>query len=78
MKTAISIPDHLFLKADEFARQRNMSRSALFSVAIAQYLEQHNEDAVTQRLNAVFATEESSPDPILTRLQVLSLPEEDW
>ena len=55
-----------------------MTRSALFTVAVDEYLQQHREDDVTQKLNEVYATEDSSLDPVFARLQSLSLPKEEW
>jgi len=78
MKTAISIPDPIFSRAERFARRRKMSRSALFAAAVSEYLEQHGEENVTERLNEVYANESSALDPILTKLQSLSLAEEQW
>ena len=60
MKTAISIPDPIFSRAERFARQRKMSRSALFTVAVSEYLEQHGEENVTARLNELYASENSA------------------
>ena len=78
MKTAISIPDQIFSRAERFALRRKMTRSALFTAAVAEYLEQHREDDVTERLNRIYADEDSSLDPVLARLQALSLPKEEW
>lgn len=78
MKTAISIPDQIFSQAERFARQRQMTRSALFTAAVVEYLRQHREDDVTERLNRVH-TEEDAADQVFARLQWQSLPkEEQW
>jgi hypothetical protein len=78
MKTAISIPDSIFLRATEFAQRRRLTRSALFTVAVDEYIDHHREEDVTRRLNEVYAKESSSLDPVLARLQSLSLPKEEW
>jgi len=78
MKTAISIPNQVFLRADKFARLRKMTRSALFTIAVDEYIQHHRQDNVTQKLNEVYAKEDSSLDSVLGKLQVLSLPKEDW
>ena len=78
MKTAISIPDPIFSRADQFARRRKMSRSALFTVAVSQYLDQHSEEDVTAKLNQVYADEPSELDPALVEAQRRVLPEEEW
>ena len=78
MKTAISIPDDVFSRAEKFAGRRKMTRSALFTVAVDEYIQHHRNDDVTEKLDKVYATEDSSLDPVFARLQSLSLPKEDW
>jgi len=78
MKTAISIPDDVFSRAERFAHRRKMTRSALFTQAVDEYLQHHRDDDVTQKLNEVYASEDSSLDPVFARLQSLSLPKEEW
>ena len=78
MKTAISVPDAVFSRAEVFARRRKMTRSALFTVAVDEYVQQHRVEDVTRKLNEIYAKEDSSLDPVLERLQTLSLPKEDW
>jgi len=78
MKTAISVPDAIFARAEAFARRRKMTRSALFTVAVDMYVQQHRAEDVTRKLNEIYAKEDSSLDPVLDRLQALSLPREEW
>ena len=78
MKTAISIPDQVFSRADKFARHRKMTRSALFTIAVDEFIKHHRQEDVTERLNKVYAKEDSFLDPVLDKLQALSLPREDW
>lgn len=70
MKTAISIPDHLFKAAEELARRLGKSRSELYTTAIASYLDQHRQDRVTERLNEVYGPheEQAELDPVLATL----------
>jgi metal-responsive CopG/Arc/MetJ family transcriptional regulator len=78
MKTAISIPDDVFSRAEGFAHRQKMTRSALFTVAVDEYVQKHRSDDVTRKLNEVYAKEDSSLDPVLERLQALSIPKEEW
>jgi metal-responsive CopG/Arc/MetJ family transcriptional regulator len=78
MKTAISIPDELFQRAENFAHQKHMTRSALFTAAVKEYMQHHRDDNITEKLNEVYSEQPSSLDPILEELQHLSLPKEDW
>ena len=78
MKTAISVPDAVFSRAEMFARNRKMTRSALFTVAVDEYVQHHRTEDVTRRLNEIYAKEDSSVDPVLQDLQTISLPKEKW
>lgn len=80
MKTAISIPDDEFKKADELAARLGMSRSELYRSALAEFMSKHSEEAVTERLNELYEgkDEESSMSEILLRMQAESIAEEEW
>lgn len=79
MKTAISIPDDLFIEADRLARRLGISRSQLYARAANDFLKKHDRADVTERLNRVFE-KQGAPgvDPVLSRLQAASVPREDW
>ena len=78
MKTAISIPDPVFDAADELADRLGLSRSALYAQAVVEFLERHRSDGVTNRLNEVYADVPSGMDPVLHKMQLSSLPYEEW
>lgn len=65
MKTAISIPDSLFEAAENFAQRMGLSRSELYAKAIQEYLKAHSGDRITEKLDAVYAENDSSLDPFL-------------
>jgi len=68
----------VFSRADNFARHRKMTRSALFTVAVNEFIQHHKQEDVTERLNEVYAKENCSLGPVLDKLQTLSLPKGDW
>ncbi len=78
MKTAISLPDELYQRAETTARKMRISRSRLYSRAIAEFLEKEEDSAVTERLNTVYAEQSSVLDPSLERAQLVSLGRDDW
>lgn len=78
MKIAISVPDEVFEAGEHLARQLGLSRSQLYSDALSAYLSERGAAAVTAKLNAVYATEPSKPDPALARLQLTRLANETW
>ncbi len=78
MKTAISLPDPVFAEAESLARQLGLSRSELYTKALKAYLQKYNRDRTLKKLNQVYSEESSEPDPLLTKIQFMSLPREDW
>jgi predicted transcriptional regulator len=53
MKTAVSIPDDLFRRADELAERLGKSRSEIYREALADYVERRDSAAVTSALNEI-------------------------
>jgi metal-responsive CopG/Arc/MetJ family transcriptional regulator len=78
MKTAVSIPDPLFRAAERAAKRRRISRSRLYAQALEAYLNAQSDKRITEALNAVYATEDSSLDPEIARMQSLSIGREEW
>ena len=78
MKTAISIPDKLFTAADRYAQKHGFSRSSLYSKALAQFLEQHPVDYITDQLNTVYPGESSELNRHLVDMQMNSIEKEEW
>lgn len=72
------MPEDVFRTAEHFARERKLSRSALFTRAMEEFLAHHQQDGVTERLNRVYTSEDSSLDPVICQLQLASLPKEQW
>ena len=60
MKTAISIPDPLFEKADELAHRLHISRSELYANAIRAFVEDHDEATKRRVLDQLYAEESSA------------------
>ncbi len=78
MKTAISLPDSVFHAAEIVAEKLGVSRSELYATALAEFLQKHNDEQITAKLNEIYAEESSALDPMLAKLQFLSLPKGDW
>lgn len=78
MKTAVSIPDPVFRKGEKLARSLGISRSELYTNALATFVAEHDETDVANRLNEVYAQQDSALDPVLEKMQFMSLPEESW
>lgn len=78
MKTAVSVPDNVFAAAERLAEELGVSRSHLYTRALAELLEQHYLGQVTERLDAIYDGKAAAVDPILSELQLASLGEEEW
>jgi metal-responsive CopG/Arc/MetJ family transcriptional regulator len=65
MKTAVSIPDDVFEKAERLARRAKRSRSEVFSAALAEYVARHAPDEVTDAMNRVCADVGDQQDPFV-------------
>lgn len=78
MKTAVSIPDDVFEKAERLARRMKKSRSELFSRALAEYVARHAPDHVTEAMNQVCAEIGSEPDPFRSVAARRTLERVEW
>jgi metal-responsive CopG/Arc/MetJ family transcriptional regulator len=78
MKIAISVPDDVFEEGEHLARQLGLSRSQLYADALAAYLSTRGAAAVTDKLNAIYANEESNVDSVFAHLQLKRLANEAW
>ena len=78
MKTAISIPDHVFDEAEKLAQRLGMSRSELYANAVSEYVRGHRGEEVTKRLDEVYQKESSRLDPASRTLQFASLQKDEW
>lgn len=61
MKTAVSIPDHIFRDAERTARELGIPRSRLVARALEEFISRYEKERVTERLNAVY--ENAPPTP---------------
>ena len=78
MKTAISIPNDIFVSAEQLAKRLNMSRSELYTRAIKQYIAECRHIGVKEKLDEGYASEFASIDPAVLDEQALSIPTEKW
>jgi hypothetical protein len=54
MKTAIYVPDEIFMLAEKTAGRLKISRSEFYSRAIKEYIQSMYSDNITQKLNAIY------------------------
>lgn len=68
-KTAISIDESIFKKAEELAQRMKISRSQLFSMALEKYLRDIENRNMLERINAVYEFPDSVDDEYMTRMK---------
>ena len=78
MKTAVSLPDDLFRRAEAAARRLRVSRSQLYARAIEEFLKVPQGNAITERLNDVYSRMPAKVEPALQRAQLKSLKKDVW
>jgi metal-responsive CopG/Arc/MetJ family transcriptional regulator len=78
MKTAISIPDEVFQRAERFARRAGRSRSEVFSAAIQEYVARHAPDDVTEAMDRVCADMPDQPDAFVRAAGRRVLERTEW
>ncbi len=78
MKTAISVPDDVFKKAERAAKRLGISRSEFFSKAADALAHEVNQQDLTARINAVLAKSDSKLDLAVAKMQAHVLAGERW
>jgi len=82
MKTAVSIPDEVYERAERLARRTKKSRSRLFSEALREFLARHAPDEVTEAMNRACAeaTAEGGEgkDPFVSSAARRTLERSEW
>lgn len=67
MKTAVSVPDDVFDRAEALAHREKRSRSEVYSAALREYVARHAPDDVTEALDRVVA-EVGQADDLFARV----------
>jgi len=78
MKTAVSIPDEVFEQADRLARRMKTSRSALYALALSEYIARHDTDRVTELMDAVIEEAGAADATFAAAAAHRTLQETDW
>ncbi len=78
MKTAVSIPDELFRRADELARRLGKSRSHVYREALAEYVLRREPRSVTALLDELAAELAPGHTPWLDEAGRRGLERSEW
>jgi metal-responsive CopG/Arc/MetJ family transcriptional regulator len=78
MKTAVSIPDDVFVGAERLARRTKKSRSQLYSEALRDYVARHSSEEVTEAMNRVCAKVKPGTDKFVSAAAARILKQTEW
>jgi metal-responsive CopG/Arc/MetJ family transcriptional regulator len=78
MKTAVSMPDDLFRRAEAAARRLRVSRSELYAKAIAEFLTSRQANSIRERLDDLYSRHPAKVETGLHRAQLKSLEKDAW
>jgi metal-responsive CopG/Arc/MetJ family transcriptional regulator len=78
MRIAVSMPDELFLRAEELAARMATSRSNLVCEALRAYLERHSPDRVTEAMDAVVVATGQPLDRFSQTAAHNTMPRNEW
>jgi hypothetical protein len=80
MKTAVSVPDDVFQKAERLARNAGRSRSEVYSTALREYVARHAPDEVTDAVNKVIGElgEDAGSRSFTATAAIRTLEASDW
>ena len=80
MKTAVSVPDEVFQKAERLARSSGRSRSEVYSAALREYIARHAPDEITEALDRVVSElgADADRDPFVRSAATRTLETSEW
>ena len=78
MKTAVSIPDEIFERAERLVRRRRRSRSELYAAALEEYIARHAPDEVTDTMNRMCEEAGDEEDAFLAAAGRRALSRVEW
>ncbi len=78
MKTAVSVPDDVFDRAERLARREGRSRSEVYSAALREYVARHSPDEIADALDRVVAEVSDVADPFLSTASRHVLESTEW
>lgn len=78
MKTAVSIPDNVFARAERFAKLTGRSRSEVYSSAVREYVARHDPDDITETMNSVVDAVDEAEDRFVNAAAIRILRRTEW
>ena len=78
MKTAVSIPDDIFERAETLAHRAKRSRSDVYARALSEYVARHAPDRVTEAMDRVLDEVNEAADGFASQAARRTLERSKW
>lgn len=78
MKTAVSLPDPLFKRAEKFAREHGLTRSGLVATALTDFLKHRSDENLTEQINRVCSQVDTRLDTVGSEIARRTLLQAEW
>jgi len=78
MKTAVSVPQDVFERAERLARREGRSRSDVYSAALREYVARHAPDEIVDALDRVVAEVGAESDAFVAAAARRTLASSEW
>ena len=78
MKTAVSIPDDIFARAESLAHRAKRSRSDVYARALSEYVARHAPDSVTEAMDKALDEVNEPADKFLSKSARRTLARSEW
>ena len=78
MKTAVSIPDDIFARAESLAHRAKRSRSDVYARALSEYVARHTPDSVTEAMDKALDEVNEQADKFLSKAARRTLARSEW
>lgn len=78
MKTAVSVPNDVYERAERLARREKRSRSDVYSAALREYVDRHEPDEITEALDRTVADVGGETDDFVAAAGRQLLESTDW
>jgi hypothetical protein len=75
MKTAISLPDRLYVDVERTAKAMGIPRSQLFAIALEEFITHHKREKITERLNEIYKNPQEGVGPSMNDSSLISMRE---
>ena len=66
METPVSLPDKLFIRAEEYAKEHGLSRNELYAKAVSEYIRRKNKknkEQIVRKINEICENIDTSLNP---------------